>query len=108
MHLEGFQVVSSHFWALLCTDLIGVSAGPMHMLGIDLTGGDDRCELKVLQLPCFQVVCMHSSRGRSIGSGGACMCAGGALFRFSSFALVVCALCLSFDLSRMCRAAALA
>jgi hypothetical protein len=36
------------------------------------------------------------------------MCAGGALCGFSSFGLVVCALCLSFVLSRMCRAVALA
>jgi hypothetical protein len=73
-HLEGFQVVLSHFWALLYTGLTGVSAGPVHMLGTGLTGGDDRsnrCELKLLQLPCFQLVCMHSSRGRCIGSGGA-------------------------------------
>jgi hypothetical protein len=111
MHLEGFQVVSSHFWALLVTGLTGVSAGPVHMLGTGLTGDDDRsdrCELKVLQLPCFQVVCMHSSRGRCIGSGGACMCAGGSLCGCSSFVTVVCALCLSFALSRMCRAVALA
>jgi hypothetical protein len=42
------------------------------MLGTGLTGGDersDRCELKLLQLPCFQVVCMHSSKGSCIGSG---------------------------------------
>jgi hypothetical protein len=36
------------------------------------------------------------------------MCAGGALCDFSSFGLVVCALCLSIVLSRMCRAVALA
>jgi hypothetical protein len=40
-HLEGFQVVSNHFWALLCSGLTGVSAGPVHMLGTGLTGGDD-------------------------------------------------------------------
>jgi hypothetical protein len=118
MHLEGFQVVSSHFWALVCTGLTsrghrstGQSAGPMHMLGTGLTGGgdrSDRCELKLLQLPCFQVVCMHSSRGRCIVSEGACMCAGGALCGCSSFVSLVCALCLSFVLSRMCRAVALA
>jgi hypothetical protein len=111
MHLEGFQMVLSHFWALLVTGLTSVSAGPVHMLGTGLTGGDDRsdrCELKVLQLPYFQVVCMHSSRGRCIGSGGACMCAGGALCGCSSFVSVVCTLCLSFALSRMCRAIALA
>jgi hypothetical protein len=76
--------------------LTGQSAGPVHMLDTGLTGGGDRsdwCELKFLQLPCFQVVCMHSSRGSCIGSG--------VLF-------VVCALCLSFVLSRMCRAIALA
>jgi hypothetical protein len=62
----------------------------------------------LLQLPCFQLVCMHSSRGRCIGSWRACMCAGEALCGFSSFVSVVCALCLSFALSRMCRAVALA
>jgi hypothetical protein len=61
MHLEGFQVVSSHFWTLLCTGLTGrghrstgQSVGPVHMLGTGLTGGGDRsnrCELKLLQLP---------------------------------------------------------
>jgi hypothetical protein len=51
---------------------------------------------------------MHSSRGSCIGSGGACMCAGGALCGCSSFGLVVCALCFSFVLSQMCRAVALA
>jgi hypothetical protein len=36
-----------------------------------------------MQLLCFcQVVCMHSSRGSCIGSGGACMCAVGALCGF--------------------------
>jgi hypothetical protein len=46
-------------------------------------------------------------QGGGIGSGGACMCAG-ELFVFSSFGLVVCALCVSIVLSRMCRAVALA
>jgi hypothetical protein len=79
---------------VVSTGLTGVSAGPVHMLGTSLTGGDDRsdrCELKLLQLPCFQLVCMHSSRGRCIGSGGSCMCAGGALCGCSSFVSVVCA-----------------
>jgi hypothetical protein len=83
--LEGFQVVSSHFWALLVTGLTGVSAGPVHILGTGLTGGDDRsdrCVLKLLQLPCFQLVCMRSSRGRCIGSKGACMCRGSSLWLF--------------------------
>jgi hypothetical protein len=87
--LEGFQVVSRHFGALLCTGLTGrgtgltgVSADPVHILGTGLTGGgdrSDRCELKLLQLPCFQLVCMHLSRGRCNDSRGACMCAGGDL-----------------------------
>jgi hypothetical protein len=44
----------------------------VHMLGTSLTGGgdrSDRCEMKLLQLPCSQVVCMHSSRG-----GALCLC----------------------------------
>jgi hypothetical protein len=56
----------------MSTDLTGVSAGPVHMLGTGLTSGDDRsdrCELKVLQLSCFQVVCMHSSRGGALVQG---------------------------------------
>jgi hypothetical protein len=60
----------------------------VHMLGTGLNGGgdrSDRCELKLLQLPCFQVVCMHSSRGRCIGSGGACMCAGGLFVVFRAW-----------------------
>jgi hypothetical protein len=44
MHLEGFQVVSSHFWALLHTGLTGQSAGPVHMLGTGMTGGGDRSD----------------------------------------------------------------
>jgi hypothetical protein len=47
MHLEGFQVVSSHFWALLHTGLTyltGQSVGPVHMLPTGLTGGVDRSD----------------------------------------------------------------
>jgi hypothetical protein len=44
MHLEGFQVVLSHFWALLHTGLTGQSAGPIHMLGTGLTDGGDRSD----------------------------------------------------------------
>jgi hypothetical protein len=51
MHLEGFQVVSSHFWALLHTGLAGrghrsdgQSAGPVHMLSTGLTRGGDRSD----------------------------------------------------------------
>jgi hypothetical protein len=44
MHLEGFQVVSSNFWALLCTGLTGQSAGHVHILSTGLTGGGDRSD----------------------------------------------------------------
>jgi hypothetical protein len=44
MHLEGFHVVSSHFWALVCTGLTDQSAGPVHRLGTGLTGGGDRSD----------------------------------------------------------------
>jgi hypothetical protein len=119
MHLEGFQVVSSHFWALVCTGLTGrghrsdrSECWPCSYVG----HRSDRwwwpvwpVRAELMQLLCFQVVvCMHSSRGRCISSGGSCMCAGGALCGFSSFGLVVCALCFSFVSSQMCRAVALA
>jgi hypothetical protein len=71
-HLEGFQVVSSHFWSLLCTGLTGVSAEPVQILGTGLTGGDDRsdrCMLKLLQQPCFQLVCMHRPGGGALVQG---------------------------------------
>jgi hypothetical protein len=43
----------------------------------------DRSELSWCNCSVFhQVVCMHSFRGSCIGSGGACMCAGGALCGF--------------------------
>jgi hypothetical protein len=44
MHLEGFQVVSSQFWALVCTGLTDQSACSVHMLGTGLTGGSDRSD----------------------------------------------------------------
>jgi hypothetical protein len=51
MHLEGFQVVSSHFWALLCTGLTGwchwsglSECCLVHMLRTGLTGGVDRSD----------------------------------------------------------------
>jgi hypothetical protein len=41
LHLESFQVVLSHFWALVCTGLTGKSAGPVHVLHTGLIGGVD-------------------------------------------------------------------
>jgi hypothetical protein len=49
MYLEGFQVVSSHFWALVCTGLTGRGHRSdrsewwsCDMLSTGPTGGDDR------------------------------------------------------------------
>jgi hypothetical protein len=82
MHLEGFQVVSNHFWALLHTGLTGRG----HRFNqsecwscAHVEHRSDQWWWLVGLLRFHQVVCMHSSRGSCIGSRGACMCAGGAL-----------------------------
>jgi hypothetical protein len=92
------------------TGLSGVSVDPVHILGTGLTGGDDRsdrCELKLLQLPCFQLVCMHLSRGGALVQGELACVQGELFVVFRAllwwFALFV----LSFVLSRMCRVVAL-
>jgi hypothetical protein len=93
MHLEGFQVVSSHFWALVCTGLTGRGHWSDRSECWSRAHVEHRSErwwwpvwpvrAELLQLPCFQVVfCMPSSRGSCIGSGGACMCAGGSSLCF--------------------------
>jgi hypothetical protein len=112
MHLEGFQVVSSHFWALGCTGLSGRGHRSDWSDGWSCSHvahqSDRWCwpvwpvRARLLQLPCF------NSCLACIGSGGACMCAVGALCGSSSFGLVVCTLCFNIVLSRMCRAVALA
>jgi hypothetical protein len=119
MHLEGFQVVLSHFWALVCTGLTGQGHRSDRSECWSCAHVGHRSDrwwwpvrpvrAELLQLPCFKwcFACIHPG-GVAFGSGGACMCAGGALCGFSSFGLVVCALCLSFVLSQMCRAVALA
>jgi hypothetical protein len=118
MHLEGFQAVSSHFWALLCTSQTGRGhrSDQSECWSCAYVGHRSNrwwwpvwpVRAEVVTAALFQVVfCMHRSRGSCIGSGGACMCAGGALCGISSFPLEVCALCLSIVLSRMCRAVAL-
>jgi hypothetical protein len=119
MHLEGFQVVLSHFWTLMYTGLTGQGHWSDRSECWSCSHVAHRSDwwcwpvwpvrAELMQLLCFlQVVCMHLSRGSCIGSVGACMCAGGALCGLSSFGLVVCNLCLRFALSRMCRAVALA
>jgi hypothetical protein len=118
-HLEGFQVVSVIFelgqfprWHQ--PDRWRASVWPVQFPGagrscppvwlVRVTGQSWAIAAALFH----EVVRMHSSRGSCIGSGGACMCAGGALCGFSSFGLVVCALCLSIVLSQMCRVVALA
>jgi uncharacterized protein YbdZ (MbtH family) len=61
----------SSVWPVRC-------AGPVYMLSIGLTGQS----WAVVAALFWDVVCMHSSRGSCIGSGGACMCAGGSLCGF--------------------------
>jgi LytS/YehU family sensor histidine kinase len=88
MQLEGFQVVLSHFWGLVCTGLTGWSAGPVHMLHTGLTSGVDRsdqsglsccsCPISSGVLHAFIQGELHWFRGSSLW--------------FSSFGLVVCAL----------------
>jgi hypothetical protein len=110
-HLEGFQVVSSHFWALLHTGLTGQSDGLVHMWSTGLTGGGNRsnwselswCSCSVF-IKWFACICP----GGVALVQGELACVQGELFVFSSFGLVVCALCLSIALSRMCWAVALA
>jgi hypothetical protein len=120
--LEGFQVISSYFWALAVSQV--ASAWPVRGTGlagvlprcwailspvwpVRVTGltGESRADAAAL---LHEVVRMHSSKGTCIGSGGACMCAGGALCGFRALVWWFVALCLSIVLSRMCQAVALA
>jgi hypothetical protein len=83
----------------------------VHMLSTGLTGGGDRSD----RLELADAAAMFSSSGwhafvrRELRwfRGSLHVCKGSSLW-FSSFDLVVCALCLSVVLSRMCRALALA
>jgi hypothetical protein len=96
MHLEGFQVVSNHFWALCVTGLTDRGHRSDRSEGwpcSHVAHWSDRwwwpvwpVRAELMQLLCsHQVVCKHSSMGSCIGSGGACMCAGGALCGFRAF-----------------------
>jgi hypothetical protein len=62
MHLEGFQVVLSHFglcftpvWPVCVTGLTGQSAGPVHMLHTGLTGDVDRSDRSGLSCCSYPV-----------------------------------------------------
>jgi hypothetical protein len=98
MHLEVFQVVLSLFWALLCTGLTGRGHRSDRSECWSCAHVEHRCDrwwwlvwlvrAELMQLLCFlQLVSMHSSRGSCIGSGGAYMCAGGALCGFRALVL---------------------
>jgi hypothetical protein len=122
MHLEGFQVVSSYFWALAVsqvasvwpmegTGLTGVVPRCWAILPTGLTGEGDwsdrsclacfSCHVSWRELHAFVQGELHWFM-RSLH-----VCRRSSLW-FSSLGLVVCALCLSIVLSRMCRAIALA
>jgi hypothetical protein len=98
MHLKGYYVVLSHFWAMLCTGLTGWG----HRSGRSecrllfrcwapvwpvLLTGQSKAESATLSC---DVVCMHSSRGSCIGSGRACMCVQGELACVCRGSLHVC------------------
>jgi hypothetical protein len=88
-----------------------VSAGSVHMMHTGLTGGVDRSDrsgLSCCSCPVSSGVVHASVQGEVHWFRGSLHVCRGALCGCSSFALVVCALGLSFVLSRMCRAVALA
>jgi hypothetical protein len=93
MHLEGLQVVSSLFLALRVTSLTGHGHRSDRSECWSCAHVKHWCDRwwrpvwparsELMQLLYFhQVICMHWFRGSCIGSGGACMCAGGALCGF--------------------------
>jgi hypothetical protein len=113
MHLEGFQVVSSHFWALVCTGLTGrgqrSDRSECWSCSHVAHRSDRWCwpvRAELLQLPCFKW-CLACIRLRGVTLGILHVCRG-ALCGLSSFGLVFWALSLSIVFSRMCRAVALA
>jgi hypothetical protein len=126
MHLQGFQVVSSHFWALVCTGLTGrghrsdrtrssvwlgrvlvpftccTPVWPVMLTGLTGQGW-------VVAAALFSSGVLHAFVQGELNwfRGSLHVCRWSSLW-FLSFGLVVCALCLSIILSRMCRAVALA
>jgi hypothetical protein len=118
LHLEGFQVVSSHSWALVCTGLTGrghrSDRSECWYYSHVARRSDRWCwpvwpvRVELLQLPCFKwcLACIRPV-GVALVQGSLHVCRGSSLW-FISFSMVVCALCLSIVLSRMCRVVALA
>jgi hypothetical protein len=92
MHLEGFQVVSSHFWALVC-GLTGRSHWSDRSESWSCAHVEHRSDrwwwpvwpirAELMQLLCFlQVVCMLSSRGVVLVQGSLHVCRGSSLWFF--------------------------
>jgi hypothetical protein len=122
MHLEGFQVVSSYFWAravprwssawpVSSTGLTSVSS---QVLG-DLVHRFDRwgrpvwpVRVRLKQLLCFVMWFACIRLGGIALVQGELACVQGSTLWFSNFSLVVCALCLIMVLSWMCQLFALA
>jgi hypothetical protein len=73
---------------VLLTGLTGVSSQVLTILSTGLTG-QSKAETTAL---FRKVVCMHSSRGSFIGSGGACMCAWGLFVGFELWIGGLCSL----------------
>jgi hypothetical protein len=115
--LEGVPIGSGNFWAVWCrAGLMGRSNRPQAVRCVvgGLTAWGRRSNRpgqseQFFALCCFPVLlCCICLGGVCFGSGGSLhMCRGSSLWCLS-FGSVVCALCLSMVLSRMCRAVALA
>jgi hypothetical protein len=101
----------SPIWPVEVTSLIGQSVDPVHILRTGLTGGGDRSDQSELSWCSCSVFIKWFACIRLGGVAlvqGELACVQGSSLWFSSFGLVVCALCLSIVLSQMCRVAALA
>jgi hypothetical protein len=116
-HLEGVPIGLGNFWAVWCR--VGHMGQSNRSQAVRcLVGGLTaywrwsnrlgQSEQNFARCCIFVLHCCIGSEGVCFGSGGACICAGGAFCVVRSFGLVVCALCLSMVLSRMCWAIALA
>jgi hypothetical protein len=110
-HLECFQVVSSLFLALLHTGLTSRGHRSDRSECWSCTRVGHRSDRSVLSWCSCSVffkwfACIRPG-GAALFQGSLHVCRGSSLW-FSSFGLVVCALCFSIVLSRMCRAVALA
>jgi hypothetical protein len=91
MHLECFQVVSSHFWALVCTGLTGrghrSDRSECWSYSHVAHRSDRWCRpvwpvrVELLQLPCFQVGCLACIRPGGVALvQGELACVQGELF----------------------------